>query len=560
MLILVPLIGGTWLLVAARQNVHSALPRQAAIVLAALSLLLSLMLVVVVAAQGNSVPSVTQGLEKPGFTGAVVSPTIKFQPTWLSFQPDSGLRLQLALGADGLGAAMVLLTALVTFAVIVFALSSIEQHFVSYAGWILLSQAGLQTVFLSMDLVLFYIGFELALLPLLVLISGWGDDDRRQVAQRFVLYTLSGSIPMVLALIGIVYLYPTAHGPTVLLEELSQRASEMRATATLAGETWIFALLAIGLGIKVALLPLHTWLPTTYRSAHPTTTCLLAAVVLKLGFFGFLRIALPLTPLASEAYASSILGTLGAIAIVYGALAALAQTDIRLILAYSSLSHAGFISLGMFSLSEEGLTGAALQMFNHGITTAAMFLLAGCIITRLGSADIKSSGNGIADNYPRLAVLFLFFTFAGAGLPGLNNFVGELMALSGMMTRHPILTVVGTSGIILGAWYALLMARNLLFATETQTKVARKVSVSSDLATRETATLTVFATLCLAIGCFPQPAIDFIKAGVPISRSTSSVARTDTSINVVGRALLPVNFAATGKSARSTNSTQQDLR
>jgi NADH-quinone oxidoreductase subunit M len=406
---------------------------------------------------------------------------------------------------------MVLLTSLVTLAAIMFACSTIHERFASYAGWLLLSQAGLLIVFLSMDLLLFYLGFELALLPLLVLIARWSDGDGRAVGRRFVLFTLAGSIPMVVALIGIVKVYSTNAAPSLLLSELSRRAFQSGVSGSMVDQAWIFWMLFLGLGIKVAILPLHTWLPSTYRTAHPTTTALLAAVVLKLGFFGFFRLALPLVPVATNFYGPMILGLLGALAIVYGAMAALAQSDIRLILAYSSLSHAGFISLGMFSLNEEGMVGAALQMFNHGITTAALFLLAGAVIARVGTGEIKTFERGLAAVYPLLGCLFLFFTFAGAGMPGLNNFVGELLTLSGMMSRRPVLAIVGVLGVVLGAWYGLRLARQLMFGSQVTGSKQVKLRSEQDLHSHETITLAALASLSLALGCYPQAAVNFIK-------------------------------------------------
>ncbi|MFO0944291.1 MAG: NADH-quinone oxidoreductase subunit M [Pirellulales bacterium] len=507
MLIIVPLIGGVILLVADKQAASS---KRAALVLAAVNLLLSVALIgSIFVREQVSGPAVTTS----GAAVSTVDPIMSYSPEWLSVQFSNDLKFQMSLGADGLAAGMVFLTALVAFGVIAFAQTSIQCQFSSYAGWVLLSQAGLLVVFVSMDILLFYLGFELALLPLLALISGWGDEDRASVAKRFVLYTLAGSIPMVLALVGIVNLYSSG-GQTILLEQLSQRASLATSAESLQSQAWIFWLLVLGLGIKVAILPFHTWMPSTYRASAPTTTALLAAVVLKLGFFGFFRLALPLVPAAVQAYAPTLLGTLGAIAIVYGAVAALAQTDLRLILAYSSLSHAGFISLGMFSLSTEGLTGAALQMFNHGITTAGMFLLVAAIVARVGSAEVRGLENGLASYFPLLGLLFMFFTFAGAGMPGLNNFVGELLTLSGMMGKNPVLALIGVSGVILGAWYALRLARKVMFGADEADKKHKRPHLSADLDAPQIASLSALAILCIAIGCLPQIAVNFVQKDV----------------------------------------------
>jgi NADH-quinone oxidoreductase subunit M len=370
------------------------------------------------------------------------------------------------------------------------------------------------TVFLSMDLVLFYLGFELVLFPVMVLISGWGSEAARAVARRFVLFTLTGSIPMVIALVAIAVRYSPSSGGTILMEELSRQAMLASANETPAGQAWIFWLLVFGFGIKMALLPLHSWLPSVYCESHPTTTALLAGVVLKMGLFGFLRIALPMVPLACNEYAPLLLGASGAIAIVYGAMAALAQTDLRLLLAYGSLSHVGFISLGLFSLTEEGIGGASLQMFNHGLTTAAMFLLVGCIIQRRGSAQVGSIGHGLAQLYPRLAVFFMLFAFAGIGMPGLNNFVGEVLALSGMMAKHPVLSMIGATGIVLGAWYTLRLARDVIFGTAEAKSVEDSTGGNRDLAPREWLAMSALSLVCIALGVWPQPALSFFERDV----------------------------------------------
>ncbi len=513
MLILLPLVGGSLLLFFATQAGYDSFAKRASWLFSGLTLLLSLLLVGgVIARSGSTIATAPETTATSGLAAA-----ISFHPSWFAVHRSADSQLQLALGVDGLGASMVLLTTIVVFIALLFAGSTVLDKFASYAGWMLLSEAGLLIVFLSMDLILFYVGFELALLPLLVLISRWGQEDSRSVGKRFVLFTLTGSIPMVLAFIGIIWSYSTSEGPTVLFEELSRRAMIAAPSTRPIDQAWIFGLLVFGLGIKMAILPFHTWLPATYRASHPTTTALLAAVVLKLGLFGFLRIALPLVPVACFEYGPSIIGTLGAIAIVYGAMAALGQTDIRLLLAYSSLSHVGFISLGMFSLNEEGIAGASLQMFNHGITTAAMFLLAGCIVARRGTADIAAAGHGLASIFPRLATFFLFFTFAGAGMPGLNNFVGEIMAMSAMMTRYPTLSVIAATGILLGAWYALRLARDILFGNNEKADKSRqstKKLTTIDLLPQEWAPIAALAVLCIILGCFPQLALNIIKNDV----------------------------------------------
>lgn len=453
--------------------------------------------------------AVTNLLSQPTTATASVQAAGTLAPAPFIISAPGGMNVQIALGADSLGAAMVLLTAIIGWTALSVATQLIPKNFTSYAGWMMLAQAGLMIVFLAMDILLFYIGFELAILPLLVLITAWGEEDSPRVAKRFVLFTLAGSIPMVLALVGIVWLYSTPGSITTLFSELSLRAAAN--TTTLEQQQWIFGLLVFGLGIKMALIPLHTWLPDTYRASAPTTAALLAAVVLKMGLFGFLRLAIPMLPLATERYGVVVLGTLGVVAIVYGGLSALAQRDIRLLLAYSSLSHVGFITLGMFSLTREGVAGAALQMFNHGITTAAMFLLAGSLIERRGTAMIQGLGPGLAGAYPRLAILMVFFLMAGAGMPGANNFVGELLALSGMLSVAPSLAGVAIIGILLGAWYSLRLAKDVLFGTSSAKSTTTQKHKLSDLSVAEWLPLSVLVAITLLVGLWPQGTIQFIQ-------------------------------------------------
>jgi len=409
---------------------------------------------------------------------------------------------------------MVLLTALVTLAVIVVSRSTISHDRSDFGAWLLFAASGLMLVFTAMDMILFYVGFELALLPLFPLIANWGDKDAGPAAKRFVLYTLAGSIPMILGLLGIAQLYGNETGWTVNLPELSKRAAAAAADGELLNrQRWIFGFLVLGLGIKMALMPFHTWLPKTYGSCHATSGAFLAAVVLKLGLFGFVRLALPMVPQASELYGPTVMGSLGAIAIVAGALMALAQTDIRRLLAYSSLSHVGFVTLGLFAMNEEGISGGVLQMFNHGITTAAVFLGASCLIARRGTADLDSGSHGLATRYPKLALIMVFFLAAGAGVPGLNNFVGEMLTLTAMIARQPVIAAIASLGIVLGAWYAFRLVRILLFGEASSDRVQENLmsTHSSDVGVRERCVFGSLAALCLFIGVYPQFAINVFK-------------------------------------------------
>ena len=341
---------------------------------------------------------------------------------------------------------------------------------------------------------------------------------------------------MVVGLVGLVLQSASPERPsTVLLSELS--ASEYRTrlapiiepvasaedkdakladqrsqVSAITRSQWIILLtLVLGLGIKMALLPLHSWLPTTYAAAHPNTTALIAAVVGKLGVYGFLRLVLPLTPIALSEKLQWTIAALGAIAIVYGAVVALGQTDLRKIFAYSSLSHMGFVTLGLMAMNREGLSGATLQMFNHGLLTAAMFLLLGMIESRRGRLALDEKSHGLAAAYPRLGVLMVFFTLAGAGLPGLNGFVGELLALTGMARFSIPLVAVAVLGTVLGAWYGLRVVQFILFGSDGS---AKHPADSGDLRTSDLVALVPLAVLALAIGVIPSRATNFLRDDV----------------------------------------------
>jgi len=466
---------------------------------------------------------------------ATIHARVSFAPEWLQIRlPISvgshPVQWQFQFGSDGIGALMVLLTGIVGFATMVMATIQIKERLASYLALILITQSMLLGVFLSMDLLSFYLFFEAVLLPLILLINGWGNKkDSQQASRKFLLYTLVGSVPMVLGLIGIALQSDTPErASTVSLEALSAIANEAQQAAMNASvggdpsaipmlmekEGWIVLLLLLGFGIKLAILPLHTWLPTTYAAAHPNTTALIASVVAKLGVFGIIRIVIPLTPLALSTTGQMLFGGLGALAIVYGAMVALSQSDLRKVLAYSSISHVGFITLGLMSMNSEGLSGATIQMFNHGIITCGMFLLLGMLEQRQGKISLDTEDQGFASLYPKLSVLLVFFTLAGAGLPGLNGFVGELLAMTGMIRVSGIFVAIAVLGTVLGAWYGLRIVQRVLFGSSGPNKPGNALLVSTDLSVREFAPLLAMAFVCLYIGVRPQDSIHLFEQDV----------------------------------------------
>lgn len=476
-------------------------------------------------------------------TDGLVQPHVVFAPDWMNLSfPVSiqghPIEWQLQLGADSLSAALVLLSAIVTLAVLLTARKQITVRSDLYAGLILVTQSLLIGVFLSMDLLLFYVFFEAVLLPIILLINIWGEaKESLKASRKFLLFTLAGSIPMVVGLVGLVVQSASPVKPsTVLLTELSRSAyaSQLEAinkpvasnenaslkakdaldSSTKVASTQILILVTLifGLGVKMAILPLHSWLPTTYAVAHPNTTALIAAVVGKLGVYGLLRLVLPLTPIAMIQHVQFVFGALGAIAIVYGAMVALGQTDLRKLLAYSSLSHMGFVTLGIMAMNREGLAGASIQMFNHGLITAAMFLLIATIEERRGRLTLGDESRGLASAYPRIGTLMVFFTLAAAGLPGLNSFVGELLAMTGMLRVSLTLTAIAVLGTVLGAWYSLRVLQYIMFGSDGQT--TSKQILISDIGASELVALVPIAVLCLAIGVYPSTATDFLSPDV----------------------------------------------
>jgi NADH-quinone oxidoreductase subunit M len=443
----------------------------------------------------------------------------------LAFLGTTPPTVRFQLGLDGPGIAMILLTTIVTVAVLLIVPKQIESKTTEYAASMLFTESFLLGAFLSMDLVSFYIFFELTLLPVMALMIVWGTGQSRTAAGKFVLFTLAGSLPMMAGLVGLATLAsPHSADMTISIPSLASQWNPsvdsdiaMSLPANLSTQRWIFGLILLGLGIKMAILPFHTWLPTTYAAAHPTTTALLAGVILKLGLFGILRILLPILPTPAAEFSEFWGPALGAVAVVYGALIALAQTDLRLLLAYGSLGHVGFITMGLFSLTVEGLSGAAIQMFNHGITTAAMFLLVAMLMRRRPDFDWSTSPSGLTRSFPLLASLFLFFTLAGAGMPGLNNFVGEILAMSGLIQRSLFWTAIASLGIIFGAWYGLRVIERLFFGPLSE--ITYRPQEKRDLRRTELASLIPLAIISIAIGVFPASAIHSISRDVaPIAR------------------------------------------
>ncbi len=407
--------------------------------------------------------------------------------------------IQYHLGVDGLSMPLVVLTGLVSvFAVI--ASFGIEKQIKAYFALLLFLTTGMFGVFVALDFFLFYVFWEVMLLPMYFLIGLWGGPRKEYAAIKFFLYTLAGSVLMLLALIA---LYLTSQPSTFnLLELMSQHASFTR-DFTLFGHVFplsklLFVALFIGFAIKVPCFPFHTWLPDAHVEAPTPISVILAAVLLKMGTYGIMRICLPLLPDAAVWFAPTM-ATLGVINIVYGALCAMAQTDMKKLVAYSSVSHMGYCLLAISANNAVGMTAASFQMFSHGIVSAQLFLLVGVIYDRAHHRQIDGFG-GIAQQMPVYTAFAGLAFFANVGLPGLIGFPGEAMTFLGAFKAHTGMTVIAITGVILTAAFCLWMFQRVFLGAKNA-----KYDTLPEISFREKFTLVPFAILTIVFGFYPTP-------------------------------------------------------
>ncbi|MDP3541129.1 MAG: NADH-quinone oxidoreductase subunit M [Elusimicrobiota bacterium] len=402
------------------------------------------------------------------------------------------------LSADSLSIGLIALTAFLNL-ICVAASWELDVPAAYWACFLALASA-LTGVFLARDLFLFYVFWEATLVPMFFIIGLWGSSNRLHAAVKFFLFTFAGSVFMLLALLALVSAHHRATGVwTWDLAALD--ASALGAAAPL-----VFWGLVLGFAVKIPMIPLHTWLPDAHTEAPAAGSVMLAGVMLKMGVYGLLRIALPLFPELSFS-ALPILGGLAAFSTIYGALCAMAQTDLKRMIAYSSIAHLGFCLLGVLSRTSQGLVGGTLQLVNHGLTTGALFLMVGFLYERTHKRGLSDFGD-LASRAPYLAFFFGFSTLASIGLPGLNGFVGEFMALSGALSVLPILAFAGVLGVTLAAAYALPAFQAVFWAPAGPGSVSAQVA---DLNLRERAVLWTLTGLMLWIGLAPMPWLAFFE-------------------------------------------------
>jgi len=396
-------------------------------------------------------------------------------------------------GVDGLSLLLVLLTTFLTALAILSSWSAVHKHLKGYLIAMLLLEAGVIGVFVSLDLLLFYVFWEATLIPMYLLIGVWGGERRIYAAVKFFLYTMAGSVLMLVAILVLYFLNAQATGnPTFSLATLATFAR----TLPWGTQVWLFLAFFVAFAIKVPLFPFHTWLPDAHTEAPTAGSVILAGVLLKMGVYGLLRFAFPVSVLA-------------VIGILYGALVALTQPDLKRLVAYSSVAHLGFVVLGVFALTAQGLAGGILQMINHGLSTGALFLLVGMIYERRHTRLISEMG-GLWKVLPLFSVLFLVVTFSSIGLPGTNGFVGEFLILLGAFRSRVVFGVLATLGIILAAVYMLWTFQRVFFGTVD--KPANRSLV--DLNAREILTMAPLILLILFIGWYPAPFLARIEPAV----------------------------------------------
>jgi NADH-quinone oxidoreductase subunit M len=411
-----------------------------------------------------------------------------------SWLPDFSIKYKV--GVDGLSLIMLLMTTLVTFISVPSAWSYIKTRKKLFYSLLLLLETAMVGVFVSLDALLFYVFWEAMLIPMTLIIGIWGGERKVYSALKFFIYTFAGSIFLLIGLIVLVFVYGGVTGNyTFDITQLSKFHYPIEV------QKWLFWAFFIAFAVKVPVFPFHTWLPDAHVEAPTPGSVILAGVLLKMGTYGFLRFSLPLFPQAYKMYAPYVF-VLGIIAIIYTALVALVQEDVKKIVAYSSVSHMGFVMIGLFALNPQGIEGAIFQMLNHGLVSASLFFIVGSIYERLHTRNIERMG-GLASFAPRLSFLAMVFTMAAVGLPGTSSFIGEFLTVTGGYKAAHWVGFLMALGVIFGAGYMLYMYRNVFF-------LEPKVLSFKDANLREFLALSLTAILVVWWGFNPEFILKFV--------------------------------------------------
>jgi NADH-quinone oxidoreductase subunit M len=408
------------------------------------------------------------------------------------------------LGIDGLSTLLILLTTMMGAIAVLSSWEAITERVKEYYIFLLVLQTGMLGAFMSLDFLLFFLFWEVMLVPMYFLIGIWGSANRLYSAIKFFLYTLVGSVIM---LLGILALYFYAHSVTGVYS-FDVTAFQKLNNVPAGLQWWIFLAFFLGFAVKVPMFPFHTWLPDAHTDAPTAGSVILAAVMLKMGTYGFLRFSLPILPDASRAFVPMMV-LLSIIGIVYGALVALAQKDWKRLVAYSSVSHMAMVMLGMFALNPVGITGSIIQQLNHGISTGGLFLLVGVVYERRHTREISEYG-GLSKVMPVYAAIFLVMTMSSIGLPTLNGFIGEILILQGVFVANKIWAAFAASGVVLGAAYMLFLYQRTMFGKVENPKNERLLDISQ----REFATFAPLLVLAVWMGIYPAPFLRRLETSV----------------------------------------------
>ena len=415
---------------------------------------------------------------------------------------------QYFLGVDGFSALLVLLATLFGFIAILSSWTAITERLKEYYIFLLVLQTGMVGAFVSLDFLLFFLFWEVMLVPMYFLIGIWGSDRRLYSAIKFFLYTLVGSVVMLLGILALYFYNYNVTGVYTFDITQFQQLNLSSSEAGLRLQFWVFLAFFLGFAVKVPMFPFHTWLPDAHTDAPTAGSVILAAVLLKMGTYGFIRFSLPILPDATRQFVPMMV-TLSIIGIIYGALCAMAQQDWKRLVAYSSVSHMAMVMLGMFALNPVGIMGSIVQQLNHGISTGALFLLVGNVYERRHTRLISEYG-GLSKVMPTYAAIFLIMTMSSIGLPALNGFIGELLILQGVFVANKIWAAFAASGVVLGAAYMLWLYQRTMFGKIENPKNEHL----ADLNFREFATYAPLLILAVWIGLYPKPFIDRLQTSV----------------------------------------------
>jgi NADH-quinone oxidoreductase subunit M len=512
--IFLPLVGAIGMWIVAPMGRHAV--RVAALAVTLLTLFCAAQLVV--------------GFPATGIHGTDFAVT---DAVWLSGS-GAPVDIRFSVGLDGLGVWLFGLSALLFVTAVLVSWEAINQREALFYGMLLLLEFGCLGVFTARDIILFYVFFEFTLIPLFFLIGIWGSEDRRYAAIKFFLFTLAGSMLTFVGLLAII-LWDSQHNGTGTLRFSIAALTQGLQLHPLPPNSQLLIFLALfaGFAIKVPLFPLHTWLPLAHVQAPTAGSVILAGILLKIGVYGFLRFSVPMLPEATAACVPAMMW-LAVAGIIYGALVALAQTDMKKLIAYSSVSHLGFCMLGLFALNATGVQGSVLQMVNHGLSTGALFALIGMLYERYHTRQIADL-SGLAARMPWLAFFMVFFMFSSIGVPGLNGFAGEFLILIGafqrartdapplVATQLVTIAVLAVSGVVLGAWYMLWLVQRVFFGPLKEPHAAGHHEVS-DLSIREILALAPLAVFVVWIGIRPADFLSRMQPTLEIARGPAAAA------------------------------------